>query len=286
MGRDRSNAGFTLIEMLVVISIMGVLAALILPAMAHAKEKAKTLYCQNNLKQLSIALQSYCNHNNGSFPALMDNPYWGYALYPVELMAMQMGLLNDRFSQGARPPKVVLCPSCKITVADGDDFAARHYAYNAHLDSWAHSPQSVMDYITRVGRDSIPDGWSRYPWPEARQEYVNQFGLPSNDYWCCFQPLKSSHVTAPANVMVFMDSNDEQLKGSSPSLYDWRMTAVGNYYDKVPNRHNGGGNMSFLDGHVEWKDREFFIEAMNQWDWLIRSDLHDTTVWELSTFNN
>ena len=59
---------FTLVEMLVVITIIAVLAALLLPALATAKDRAKTVACANNQKQLSGAFATYLNDNNGFYP--------------------------------------------------------------------------------------------------------------------------------------------------------------------------------------------------------------------------
>jgi prepilin-type N-terminal cleavage/methylation domain-containing protein/prepilin-type processing-associated H-X9-DG protein len=60
---------FTLIELLVVIAIIAILAALLLPALAAAREKARRASCMNNLKQIAIALESYCSDYNGHFPS-------------------------------------------------------------------------------------------------------------------------------------------------------------------------------------------------------------------------
>ena len=78
------RAGFTLVELLVVIAVMAILAALLLSAMAQAKAQAKSTYCKNNLHQIGLAMEMYVGDNRDTYSYYQDpnQVYWEALLSP------------------------------------------------------------------------------------------------------------------------------------------------------------------------------------------------------------
>ncbi len=208
----RNSNGFTLIELLVVIAIIGILAALLLPAISRSKIRAQEIQCVSNLHQLGLGLQSFVADNHAYPSGIASSNTSNPGTWMRQLQCGGFDVSRPKtnfFSDG-----VWRCPS-------------------AH---WSHFPTNA-----------IPVSYGYNVYGSYSTSNTNTLGLMGHfiSRSLLFAPIEESEVAVPADMMAIGDS----FYGGV--FFEREDLSVLDRNGGATSRHQGKVNVAFCDGHVE-----------------------------------
>ena len=244
-GNGAERCGFTLMELLVVIVIIGILASLLLPAISRAKNKATQMKCVNNLKQLSMGFMMYHDDNRGVFPA-------GASMQAYkEVKADWIWWQQDRDIANSRiVPYIEKFREALFTCPIHNEARKLQTKGMVKGDPYRYS-FSLTSY--QIEKETNPGMSTLVTW----EDEVYKF--------------RASDIHRPSGKMMLIEEHPRHLDDGRWVPADLQFPGRGLVQGLVPRdvsltgRHNGQGTAAFADGHVESVPKDFGQNLTNSY---------------------
>ncbi len=235
------HKGFSLIELLVVISVMAILTAVLLPSLARARESSKRMSCANNLRQLALSLQMYSQENHGHYPAARSSSADCSESTGINFKFSGHSMFPDYLSDA----RVLVCPS---------DVRPSSQPCFQHELSYDYVPWALRTEWFVKGSSWSLDRRFLVEFAEAKKKLDASSEGPQN--WRFVDEYDQEHevrcLHAGISRFLITDINNAGAGAISssrlPVLFD-SISALAFDFNHAP----GGGNVLYLDGHVSFE---------------------------------
>ena len=246
---DTRKSGFTLIELLVVIAIIAILAAMLLPALAKAKDRGLAVSCLSNTKQFGLAFTMYAGDNSDVFPA--PNPWRTQAIYK-----------NTHGYQAGEEWYVGTSPSTYLPNSPAPLMAS----VLPNPKVWiCPKRQRGLTYPNESGNfDPSITGFLSYGFNWCGVFGAVQLSGPAAGNMINYKPFKASFVTRPSDVVAITDVSGSINPVTSATAAVWLDTVwsgnagptqpVANGFNERLQtsyaKHSNRANIVYVDGHA------------------------------------
>jgi prepilin-type N-terminal cleavage/methylation domain-containing protein/prepilin-type processing-associated H-X9-DG protein len=225
-GENKKARAFTLIELLVVIAIIAILAALLLPALAKAKEKGKATKCLSNLRQMALSYNLYADDNNDECLSLS----FAQTTPPGAFFPGDVTWWPDLLRPYLQGTNIIGCPSVMAGIVAGSagnvasfGIALGHPELSAFNTDWMPKLATLKNPVNKIpfvdaGLIANPSDPNPDNWVEVPNEQTLYWRCPSNTGWYDEDPERPIGRHAHRCMAGFADGHAKALKVSEIGL--------------------------------------------------------------------